>query len=88
MKLVTSWRESIKFVSNKFSLLGVALPIVWVFLPEDWRDVVMAWQDGKIVLVLAVIAGGSFLARNIKQDKVKRFEEKVDAQNDKVIEGS
>ncbi len=81
MNLITSWRDSLKWWSNRIMLIGASLPIAWMFLPTDWRQVIVEWKDGALVLIASAIGLSAFIARNIKQ---KKLEDKVDEAIDSV----
>ena len=75
MKLVDSWKASLTWWSNRIILLGAALPVGWIFLPEDWREVIVGWKDGALVLIASAIGLSAWIASNLRQ---KKLQEKVD----------
>ena len=70
MKLITSWKKSLKFWSNRIMLAAGSLPVAWLGLPEDWKQAVTQWGDGILMLGASALALMSFFARNVKQEKL------------------
>ena len=62
---ILPWHRSFKFNSQKvFSVIGL-LPIAYLTLPEEWRELIV--EHPKVILVFSGLAMLGFILRNLKQ---------------------
>ena len=60
MKLVSDWRKAWKWHSTQLLAVIAALPIVWMQLPPDVKDMV---PESWMPYVVTVIAAGAIVGR-------------------------
>lgn len=62
-KLVTTWRKSLRYWTQKLNVAIAALPLAYTSLPRAWQDTL----PEQWIVVFSVLAGVSFIARNVRQ---------------------
>jgi len=67
MKLVQNWRKAWKWHSTQLLAIIAALPLIWMQLPPDVKDMV---PDGWHPYIMAAIAAGAIVGRLRDQDGV------------------
>lgn len=60
MKLVQNWRKAWKWHSTQLLAIIAALPLIWMQLPPDVKDMV---PDGWHPYIMAAIAIGAIVGR-------------------------
>lgn len=66
MKLVDNWKRAWKWYSVHILMIMVALPEVWLQLPEEWRQ---SLPPHILAYATSVLGVSAILARVISQEK-------------------